>query len=274
MLRGRLKRCRSCFPRRAKPQPPCFPCSARSHTIPHRTGRQARARGSFGYDLLFQFEPIPCGWNGASQRLRSFFCDDIIYMDRKREVIERFTYEFEKDAANTGDWTDRRKIAPWPAREPGPITSDHTPEEYMVTCRLCAKACGAGLLRSGSSPDFPCALCGKASDLFQKMQKANPSPYEFLIQFADEQLVGASPRCSFGWKANAWRLARLRHRGAHGRSAAGCEEHSRAAEFDEEESTHHVTDVDRNDKSRVCQPGTVKVIGRRLIESYRGCSIR
>ena len=30
------------------------------------------------------------------------------------------------------------------------------------------------------------------------------------------------------------------------------------------------TDVDRNDKSRVCEPGTVKVIGRRLIERYAG----
>jgi anthranilate synthase len=30
------------------------------------------------------------------------------------------------------------------------------------------------------------------------------------------------------------------------------------------------TDVDRNDKSRVCEPGTVKVIGRRLIEAYAG----
>ena len=30
------------------------------------------------------------------------------------------------------------------------------------------------------------------------------------------------------------------------------------------------TDVDRNDKSRVCEPGTVRVIGRRLIESYAG----
>ena len=30
------------------------------------------------------------------------------------------------------------------------------------------------------------------------------------------------------------------------------------------------TDVDRNDKSRVCGAGQVKVIGRRLIESYAG----
>jgi len=30
------------------------------------------------------------------------------------------------------------------------------------------------------------------------------------------------------------------------------------------------SDVDRNDKSRVCEPGSVRVIGRRLIESYAG----
>ena len=30
------------------------------------------------------------------------------------------------------------------------------------------------------------------------------------------------------------------------------------------------SDVDRNDKSRVCVPGSVRVIGRRLIESYAG----
>ena len=38
----------------------------------------------------------------------------------------------------------------------------------------------------------------------------------------------------------------------------------------EESELTMCTDVDRNDKSRVCEPGTVKVIGRRLIEAYSG----
>jgi anthranilate synthase len=38
----------------------------------------------------------------------------------------------------------------------------------------------------------------------------------------------------------------------------------------EESELTMCTDVDRNDKSRVCDPGTVRVIGRRLIESYAG----
>src|SRR6185436_9078757 len=38
----------------------------------------------------------------------------------------------------------------------------------------------------------------------------------------------------------------------------------------EESELTMCTDVDRNDKSRVCEPGSVKVIGRRVIESYAG----
>jgi anthranilate synthase len=38
----------------------------------------------------------------------------------------------------------------------------------------------------------------------------------------------------------------------------------------EESELTMCTDVDRNDKSRVCEPGSVHVIGRRLIESYAG----
>ena len=40
---------------------------------------------------------------------------------------------------------------------------------------------------------FRTPYAGKASDLFRRMQEANPSPYEFLMQFGNEQLVGASP---------------------------------------------------------------------------------
>jgi anthranilate synthase len=38
----------------------------------------------------------------------------------------------------------------------------------------------------------------------------------------------------------------------------------------EESELTMCSDVDRNDKSRVCEPGSVRVIGRRLIESYAG----
>jgi anthranilate synthase len=36
----------------------------------------------------------------------------------------------------------------------------------------------------------------------------------------------------------------------------------------EESELSMCTDVDRNDKSRVCRAGSVRVVGRRLIEKY------
>jgi anthranilate synthase len=40
---------------------------------------------------------------------------------------------------------------------------------------------------------FRAPFGGKPSLLFQRIQVASPSPYEFYIQFGDEQLIGASP---------------------------------------------------------------------------------
>ena len=52
------------------------------------------------------------------------------------------------------------------------------------------------------------------------MQEANPSPYEFLLQFGDEQLVGASPEMFVRVEGRARRdLSDLRHRAPHRRSA-------------------------------------------------------
>ena len=41
---------------------------------------------------------------------------------------------------------------------------------------------------------FSAPFHGSVSELFQRVQQASPSPYEFLIQFGDEQLVGRISR--------------------------------------------------------------------------------
>ena len=90
--------------------------------------------GAFGYDLLFQFEPIEKKLPRAGHKdLHLFLCDDIWYMDRKKEQVERYQYEFELAGASTrGLARDGEAIAPPAPRESGPISSDHTPEEYMA----------------------------------------------------------------------------------------------------------------------------------------------
>jgi anthranilate synthase len=119
---------------------------------------------------------------------------------------------------------------------------------------------------------FSAPFHGSVSDLFQRVQQASPSPYEFLIQFGDEQLVGASPEMFVrveGSRVETCPIAGTAQRtGDPLKDAANIRD--LLSSLKEESELTMCTDVDRNDKSRVCLPGSVKVIGRRLIESYAG----
>jgi anthranilate synthase len=99
----------------------------------------------------------------------------------------------------------------------------------------------------------------------------NPSPYGFLINLGDEEfLVGASPEMYVRVEADRVETCPI-----SGTIARGQDPIADAARVlallnsakDEAELTM-CTDVDRNDKSRICVPGSVRVIGRRQIEMY------
>src|SRR5213078_4861918 len=98
------------------------------------------------------------------------------------------------------------------------------------------------------------------------------SPYEFLLQFGEEQLVGASPEMFVrveGQRVETCPISGTAQRtGDPLRDADNIRELLQSAK--EESELTMCTDVDRNDKSRVCEPGSVKVIGRRQIEAYAG----
>ena len=99
---------------------------------------------------------------------------------------------------------------------------------------------------------------GKASELFQRVQRASPSPYEFLLQFGEEQLVGASPEMFVrveGQRVETCPISGTAQRtGDPMRDAENIRELLKSAK--EESELTMCTDVDRNDKSRVCEPGT------------------
>ena len=55
--------------------------------------------GAFGYDLLLQFDPIEQKLPRQDVKdLHLYLCDDIYFMDRKTERIERYRYDFAKGA--------------------------------------------------------------------------------------------------------------------------------------------------------------------------------
>jgi anthranilate synthase len=277
ILHGRLKPLPALFPEEERSRQPSAFSILRSLIDEFRGHGDDRLSlsGAFGYDLLFQFDPIEQRLpRGKTKALHLFLADDIYYMDRKKEIVERYQYDFVKDGVSTaalprtGD-----PVSPPPRRERGPIVSDHTPDEYMANVEQVREGMRQGdyyevVLRQTFSTNYS----GRPSELFERMQRLSPSPYEFFIQFGDEQLIGASPEMFV--RAEGKRIetcpisGTARRTGDPMRDADAIRELLVSAK--EESELTMCTDVDRNDKSRVCAPGTVKVIGRRLIESYAG----
>ncbi len=277
VLGGTLKPLPKLFPEEERSKQPSVFSILRALIQEFGTEKDSRLGliGAFGYDLLFQFEPVEKKLPRSRHKdLQLFLCDDIWYVDRKREQVERYQYDFERGGLSTLA-LDRgaQPIAAPPRSAPGPIESDHTPDEYMANVETVREGMKRGdyyevVLRQ----TFHTPYSGKASTLFTRMQDASPSPYEFLLQFGDEQLVGASPEMFVRIEGRRVETCPIsgtaRRTGDPIKDAENIRELLNSAK--EESELTMCTDVDRNDKSRVCEPGTVKVIGRRLIEAYAG----
>ena len=113
------------------------------------------------------------------------------------------------------------------------------------------------------------------SEVFRRLRQRNPSPYGFLLNLgATEYLVGASPEMFVRVERNAkgWRCETCPISGTIRRGRDALEDAERIKQIlsdkKEESELTMCTDVDRNDKSRICRAGSVQVIGRRQIEMY------
>ncbi|HEY1336906.1 MAG TPA: anthranilate synthase component I [Bryobacteraceae bacterium] len=277
MLAGRLKLLPKLFPEEERSKQPSVFSILRALIEEFRGEDDAKLGlvGAFGYDLLFQFEPIAKKLPRTGHKdLHLFLCDELWLMDRKKEQIERHQYDFSREDVSTRGLKRDSEAVPRPVkRKPGAIVSDHTPEEYMANVERVREGMRRGdyyevVLRQTFSTPYS----GKASELFERVQRASPSPYEFLLQFGTEQLVGASPEMFVrveGHRVETCPISGTAQRtGDPLRDADNIRE--LLASTKEESELTMCTDVDRNDKSRVSEPGSVRVIGRRLIESYAG----
>ncbi len=276
-LAGRLKPFPESFPEEQRSKQPSVFSILRSLIEEFREEKDSHLAlvGAFGYDLLFQFEPIEKRLPRHGHKdLHLFLCDDIWFSDRKREQIDHFQYEFERDAETTsGIAREAEAIAAPRGCEAGAIDSDHQPEEYMAKVEKVREGMGRGdyyevVLRQ----TFHAPFSGTASDLFERVQDASPSPYEFLLQFGEEQLIGASPEMFV--RVEDRRVETCPISGTAQRTGDPLRDAENIAaligSLKEESELTMCTDVDRNDKSRVCEPGSVRVVERRLIERYAG----
>jgi anthranilate synthase len=235
--------------------------------------------GAFGYDLLFRFEPMALRHDrGADAKdIHLFLPDSLIVVDRRKEEAFAIDYEFTRGEITT---FGRRREAFSPlagaAKRPPAapaIDSDLGDTDYAAMVDRARERIRVGdIFEVVLSRTFRARYDGAPSQLYDRMTRINPSPYEFLIQLGDEQLVGTSPEMFV--RVEDRRVESCPISGTARRGADAMEDAERLkalinSEKDEVELTM-CTDVDRNDKARVCEPGSVRLLARRQIETYAG----
>jgi anthranilate synthase len=230
--------------------------------------------GAFGYDLLFQFEPIPKRLDrpGDQRDLTLYLPDELIVIDYYLQRAYRLQYEFEtahgstENLPRTGESIDYRGKRHVPTQP-----SDHEPGEYASQVELALDYFRRGdLFEVVPSQSFFEACEQAPSTLFQTLQHINPSPYGFIFNLGGEYIIGASPEMFVRVEGRRVETCPISGTISRGQDALDDAEQIRQLlnSGKEEAELTMCTDVDRNDKSRICEPGSVQVIGRRQIELY------
>jgi anthranilate synthase len=241
--------------------------------------------GAFGYDLSFQFEPVRLKQDRSDgQRdLVLHLPDEIYVVDLRREEAVKYSYEFTIDGAGTAGL--ERATADTPESKRGTVHETDfelpVPGRYAAIVERAKERFRCGDLFEVVPSHLFHARCASPSAFYERLRLRNPAPFEFLFNLgpgggragetgAGEYLVGASPEMYV--RVQGDRVETCPISGTIARGADPLEDAANIAlllgSAKEESELTMCTDVDRNDKSRVCVPGTVTVIGRRQIEMY------
>ncbi|KTD78435.1 anthranilate synthase component I [Legionella waltersii] len=230
--------------------------------------------GAFGFDLIYQFEQLEQHKSRDSeQRDMVLYLPDELYVvnHRKEEAFIR-RYDFQFQGRSTQTLPRDGVYSPYQAERKPAKAADHALGEYAQVVNKAKKkfACG-DLFEVVPSQTFYTHYKDTPSLLYRKMRELNPSPYGFFINLGDaEYLVGASPEMYVrvqGTRVETCPISGTIKRGANAIEDAQNVQTLLESKKEESELTM-CTDVDRNDKSRVCEAGSVQVIGRRQIEMY------
>jgi len=229
--------------------------------------------GAFAYDLVFQIEDL------VQKRAREsdqrdivlYVPDRLLAYDRAsgRGVVLNYDFTW-KEMSSEG--LPRTTLESVYAQTPRQGFADHQAGEYQATVETARAAFARGDLFEAVPGQLFAEPCERSpAEVFQRLCRINPSPYGALMNLGDgEFLVAASPEMFVRCDGRRVETCPISGTIARGVDAIGDAEQIRQllnSEKDEFE-LNMCTDVDRNDKARVCVPGTIKVLARRQIETY------
>jgi anthranilate synthase len=229
--------------------------------------------GAFAYDLVFQIEDlVERRPRESDQRdIVLFVPDRLLAYDRATGRGVVLSYDFAWNGKSSENLPRDTEDSVY-ARIPRQAFSDHAAGEYQATVETARAAFARGDLFEAVPGQLFGEPCERSpAEVFQRLCRINPSPYGALMNLGDgEFLVSASPEMFVRSDGRRIETCPISGTIARGVDAIGDAEQIRQllnSKKDEFE-LNMCTDVDRNDKARVCVPGTIKVLARRQIETY------
>lgn len=191
---------------------------------------------------------------------------------RLQEVRERLSRDSPTTTPQTFANLEIGQLAPqFKVTGNSKLTSNFTREEYLKAVRRVIEYIRAGDIFQANLTQrllFPSET--DAVTLFERLRRVNPAPFAGLMQWDDWAVISASPE----------RFLRVDGRDVETRPIKGTRRRNRGPEADlfardelresEKDQAENVMIVDllRNDLSRVCEPGSIRVPQLCGVETY------
>ncbi len=253
------------------------------------------AVGYLGYDVIREVERIPdTGHDDLGMPdVQLLFPRHVVALDHLRQILTVVTNVVVGDTDDPDELRSRyagalsatdavverlsatrmplRPVAPPQRITPPDAPSNLEPGEYATMVETVKEHIRAGdTFQTVVSQRFSVDTRASAFDLYRVLRVINPSPYLYLLDLGDAQIVGSSPEALVKVQdrhVETWPIAGTRPRGE---TPQEDREHERSLIADAKERAEHVMLVDlaRNDLGRVCDVGTVRVGEMMQVERY------
>lgn len=144
-------------------------------------------------------------------------------------------------------------------------------ERYLLSAAWVIQQIGAGeIYQANLSQPFAAAGTADPFDVYLRLLERNPSPFSAFLGFGNFAIVSASPELFLRRRGQMLETRPIK--GTRPRIGNLQIDNASILELESSEKDAAelamIVDLERNDLSRVCEPGSVRVVRAREIESY------
>lgn len=227
--------------------------------------------GPFGFDVAFHTLGLErrAGHPADHDDMVLYLPDRIVAADHPETGQAKvITYDFTLGGRSTQGLP--RTGSPSTLTTSAPVVARND-QPYAEMVARAVEACRSGeLFEVVLAQTFRREISAGPDALFRLLDRVNPSPYEFLANLGTEALVGASPEMFV--RVDGSRVESCPISGTVRRGEDAVADAERALELlNSPKAAAELTmctDIDRDDKAGLCEPGSIRLLGRRQIETY------